>query len=128
MAKSIEITSFTQDSPNSFSATGTVDDKKFFAKTILWGPKGNRQPIFKVFEAGEDGEAHLKMAASSFNRGERISIARRLKQERLRREELSDVASLTVKELRQLCKKHGVSGAHAKGVRKEDLIKLVASA
>lgn len=128
MAKTIEITSFTQDSPDSFSATGTVEGKAFVAKTILWGPKGDRQPIFKVFEASEDGEAHLKMAASSFNRGERISIARRLKEERLRREAVADVADLTVKELRQLCKERGVSGAHAKGIRKDDLIKLAASA
>ena len=128
MAKTIEITSFTQDSPDSFSATGTVEGKAFVAKTILWGPKGDRQPIFKVFEASEVGEAHLKMAASSFNRGERISIARRLKEERLRREAVADVADLTVKELRQLCKERGVSGAHAKGIRKDDLIKLAASA
>ena len=128
MAKTIEITSFTQVSPDSFRATGSVEGKAFVAQTILWGPKGQREPIFKVFEASEDGETHLKMAASSFNRGERISIARRLKEERLRREAVADVADLTVKELRQLCKERGVSGAHAKGVRKDDLVKLAASA
>jgi hypothetical protein len=128
MAKTIKINSFTQDSPDSFRATGTVEGKAFVAKTILWGPKGQREPIFKVFEASEDGETHLKMAASSFSRGERISIARHLKLERIRREEVADVTNLTVKELRQFCKERGVSGAHAKGVRKNDLVKLAASA
>ena len=84
MAKAIEVLSLTRTGKTSFQATGTIDEKPFVAKTILWGPKGEKQPIFKVQEAGEDGEVNLqKMKVSQFNRGERIAIARALKIKRL---------------------------------------------
>ena len=133
MAKSIEVLSFTQTNENSWSAVGTCDGKSFVAATILWGPKGEKEPIFKVQEVNEDGEStHLKMAESLFNRGERIAIARKLKKIRLAgglpSKPSEELAELTLKDLRALAKERGVSGAHAKGIRKDDLIKLAASA
>jgi len=84
MAKTIEVLSLTRTGKESFKATGTIDEKKFTAKTILWGPKGEKTPIFKVQEAGEDGEVGLqKMKTSQFNRGDRIALARVLKNKRV---------------------------------------------
>ena len=48
MAKTIEVLSFTQISETSFTAACTCENKPFVAATILWGPKGEKQPIFKV--------------------------------------------------------------------------------
>ncbi len=132
MAKSIEVLSFTQISETSFTAAGTCDDKPFVAATILWGPKGEKQPIFKVQEVNEDGESeHLKMVESKFNRGERISIARKLKAIRLagglEAQSADELAELTLKELRSLAKNRGVSGTHRKGITKSEVVELLAA-
>jgi hypothetical protein len=124
MAKTIKVTEFAQIGDNSFSARGTCDDKAFVAQTIIW--KG--EPIFKVQEANEEGEVtHLKMFESAFNRGERIAIARRLKKIRLGEASVDEFELKTVKELRAECKARGISGYHAKGVTKDDLIAKLAA-
>ena len=132
MAKTIEVLSFTQTNENSFSAVGTCDGKSFVAATILWGPKGEKEPIFKVQEVNEDGEStHLKMAESLFNRGERIAIARKLKKIRLAgglpSKTAEELAELTLKDLRTLAKERGVSGTHRKGITKAEVVTLLAA-
>jgi hypothetical protein len=132
MAKSIEVLSFTQISETSFTAAGICDDKPFVAATILWGPKGEKLPIFKVQEVNEDGESnHLKMAESKFNRGERIAIARKLKMVRLagglEAKTSEELAGLTLKELRSIAKERGVSGTHRKGITKAEVVELLAA-
>jgi len=85
MAKAIEILTFTkEDEKPTFTATGTCDDAPFAARTILWGPKGKKEPIFKVVE---DGKSAVSLTDSGFTRGERIAIARALKNHRLKLEE-----------------------------------------
>jgi len=126
MAKTIEVLSFTDLGDNKFEATGTCDEVAFLARTILW--KG--EPIFKVQETGEEGEVkHLKMKDSSFDRGSRIAIARKLKQVRLagglEKDELSE---LTVKELRARCVAMGIEGWRDRTVRKADLVAMVKAA
>jgi len=88
MAKSIKLLTFTKTGAQSFSATGTCEDKPFSAKTILYGKKGEKQPIFKVQEDGK----HAGLCDSKFSRGERIAIARFLKLERLKRDLHEDEA------------------------------------
>ena len=84
MAKTIEVLSFTRTGKQSFKATGTINEKKFTAKTILWGPKDKKTPIFKIQESGEDGAVGLqKMKTSKFDRGERIAVARFLQIKRV---------------------------------------------
>jgi hypothetical protein len=85
MAKAIEILTFIKvDEKPTFTATGTCDDAPFAARTILWGPKDNKEPIFKVVE---DGKSAVALDTSSFTRGERIAIARALKNHRLKLDE-----------------------------------------
>ena len=81
MAKAIKLLTFTKTGAQAFSATGTCEDKPFAAKTILYGKKGEKQPIFKVQEDGK----HVGLEGSKFSRGERIAIARFLKLERIKR-------------------------------------------
>jgi len=126
MAKTIEVLSFPDLGDNKFEATGTCDGAAFLARTIIW----QGEPIFKVQEASEDGEVkHLNMKDSSFNRGQRIAIARKLKQVRLDgglpAEDLND---LSVKELRARCVALGIEGWRDRSVRKADLVALVAAA
>ena len=126
MAKTIEVLSFTALDDNKFEATGTCDGVAFLARTIMY----RGEPIFKVQEAGEDGEVkHLNMKDSTFNRGARIAIARKLKAVRLERAEAStpaeDLNDLSVKELRARCKELGLSGYHKRGVRKNHLIGML---
>jgi hypothetical protein len=131
MAISIEVTSFTQTGDDKFEATGTCDGSAFLARTIIY----RNEPIFKVQEAGEDGEvSHQNMKDSTFGRGQRIAIARKLKQVRLEgdeiraaREEFDSLDNLSVKELRVKCKDAGLEGYHAKGVRKADLVAMLAA-
>ena len=120
MAKAIEILTFNQVGENAFEATGTCDGQEFLSRTILWGPKGNKEPIFKVVE---DNTTAKSLANSTFNRGQRIAIARYLKIRRL--QESEDLSELSVKELRAKCKERGVAGYWSKGVRKADLINLL---
>ncbi len=129
MAKTIKVTQFSQTGEDSFTAAGTCDKKRFVAKTISY----RGEPIFKVQETKDGEVSHLRMSDSKFNRGDRIAIARYLKQVRLGKaaveaastapaDELSD---LSVKELRVRCKDAGLSGYHRKGVVKADLVELL---
>lgn len=68
-----------------FEATGTIDGTEFKAQTILWGPKGLKEPLFKVVEGEDVAQA---LSASSFTRGQRIAIARACKMVRLGEAEL----------------------------------------
>ena len=61
-----------------YEAEGTIDGTEFMARTIMYGPKGDKKPIFKVVE----GEQLAKsLSTSEFSRGQRIAIARHLKAE-----------------------------------------------
>ena len=129
MAKTIKVTEFAQTDEQSFTAAGTCDKKSFVAKTIVY----RGEPIFKVQE-DQDGESkHLRMNDSQFNRGERIAIARYLKQVRFGKAAVESAATppadelseLSVKELRGRCKEAGVSGYHRKGVVKADLVQML---
>jgi len=82
MAKLIELLTFFKTGPQAYKASGTCEDKPFHAATILYGKKGEKQPIFKVQEDGK----HVGLGDSKFSRGERIAIARFLKIERVKRE------------------------------------------
>ena len=128
MAKVIEVLSFTDLGDNKFEATGTCDEVAFTARTILW--KG--EPIFKVQEADEDGEVkHLNMKNSSFDRGQRIAIARKLKAVRLEGglpEAEENLSELSVKELRARCVALGLEGWRDRSVRKADLVSMVEAA
>jgi hypothetical protein len=89
MAKhEVRVLSLTQtaegDSP-AFEAAGTIDGTEFKAQTILWGPKGLKEPLFKVVEGEDVAQA---LSASSFTRGQRIAIARACKMVRLGEAEL----------------------------------------
>jgi len=125
MSIEIKVTSFAEVGDNLFTAAGTCDGEAFTARTIVY----RNEPIFKVQEANDEGEFGLRrLDESSFSRGQRIAIARRLKQVRLDgglpAEDLSD---LSVKELRARAKEAGLSGYHAKGVRKADLVAMLAA-
>ena len=129
MAITIEVTSFTSLGDNKFEATGTLGDTKFLARTILY----RGEPIFKVQEAGEDGEVkHLNMKSSKFGRGERIALAARLKAIRTGKVAPPQdcgvpLDGLSVKELRARCKEAGLDGYHKSGVRKADLVAMLAA-
>ena len=129
-AKAIKVFRFTSTGEDSFTAAGSCDDKPFVAKTILW----QGDPIFKVQETDSEGEVkHLRMSDSSFNRGERIAIARQLKKVRLGELELDEkptaaqLATRSLKVLRAQCKDRGLTGYFAKGVTKADLVARLAS-
>jgi hypothetical protein len=129
-AKAIKVFLFTPTGEDSFTASGSCDNKPFVAKTILW----QGAPIFKVQEADSEGEVkYRKMSDSNFNRGERIAIARHLKKVRLGELELdekptaAELAAQSLKELRAQCKDRGLSGYFAKGVTKADLVARLAS-
>jgi hypothetical protein len=127
MAKAISITLLRPTGDDSFEARGECDGKAFLARTIIW--KG--EPIFKVQEAGDDGAlSHLRMDGSSFDRGERIAIARFLKAARVAGAFTAETAltDLSVKELKVRCREAGVTGHSAKGVRKADLVALLEAA
>ena len=117
-----------EDCAPAFSASGTIDGVAFAARTILWGPKGAKEPIFKVVEGEEVAQS---LASSSFSRGQRIAIARACKLVRLGQAELSTndgLDSLTLKELRAKAKELGVTGTHRKGITKAEVVALVAQA
>ena len=80
MAKAIEITDLQLTGEDKkgrpvFTATGTLDERSFTARTITH--KG--EPIFKLQEA----EGHQGLEGSAFNRGDRIAVARACKALRL---------------------------------------------
>lgn len=125
MSIEIKVTSFAKTGDNTFTAAGTCDGQAFTARTIVY----RNEPIFKVQETNDEGEFGLRrLDESSFSRGQRIAIARRLKQVRLEDglpdEDLND---LSVKELRTRAKDAGLSGYHSKGVRKADLVAMLAA-
>ncbi len=135
MAFAINITTFERTGEDSFSATGTLGEKSFVAQTILYGPKDNRAPIFKVVENREGEVSHQRMADSQFSRGERIALARSLKSRRLAYEADEaaagtevELTKLTLKQLRSRARELGVRGTHRKGIRKDEVVALVASA
>ena len=134
MAKfNVEVLSLIQtseeDGAPAFEAVGLIDGVSFKAQTILWGPRGAKEPIFKVVE----GEAVAQsLSASSFTRGQRIAIARACKMVRLGKSELTNRAQgldeLTLKELRAKAKELGVKGTHRKGITKAEVVELLKAA
>jgi len=124
MAKLITITLLRSTGESSFEARGECDGKAFLARTIIY----RGEPIFKVQESGADGAlSHLRMDASSFDRGERIAIARFLKAAREVEAFTAEptLSDLSVKELRTRCREAGITGHSARGVRKSDLVALI---
>jgi len=81
-----------------FTATGTIDGTTFFAQTILWGPKGAKEAIFKVVEGEQVAQA---LATSDFSRGQRIAIARACKLVRLGKTELFNPEAEKVAEVEE---------------------------
>ena len=127
MAKAITITLLRPTGDDSFEARGECDGKAFLARTIIY----RGEPIFKVQESDADGAlSHLRMAGSTFGRGERIAIARFLKVARVAGAFTTEtsIEDLSVKQLRSRCKDAGLSGYHAKGVRKSDLVTMLQEA
>ena len=125
MAKIIKVTQLVRVSDTQFTAAGSCDGRPFVAKTIVY----RGEPIFKVQEDSEGELKHLTMKDSSFNRGDRIAIARRLKQVRLGEAEVEvDFSQLTVKELRAKAQELGVKGWRDGSVRKAQLAALVQQA
>ena len=127
MAKTILVTQMTPTGVNSFTATGSCDNRNFLAKTIIY----RGEPIFKVQEADEEGKVtHLRMDVSTFDRGDRIAIARHLKLVRLGQLEVDgpSLADLTVAQLRLKAKELSVEGYRDGSVRKADLVALVKAA
>ena len=127
MAKTILVTQMTPSGVNSFTATGSCNDRNFLAKTIIY----RGEPIFKVQEADEEGKvSHLRMDVSTFDRGDRIAIARHLKLVRLGQLPVNgpSLAELTVAQLRLKAKELNVEGYRDGSVRKADLVALVKAA
>ena len=117
-----------EDGAPAFEAVGLIDGASFKAQTILWGPKGAKEPIFKVVEGEEVAQS---LAASGFSRGQRIAIARACKLVRLGQADLATddgLDSLTLKELRSKAKELGVAGTHRKGITKAEVRDLVRAA
>ncbi len=127
MAKLITITLLRPTGEDSFEARGECDGKAFLARTIIY----RGEPIFKVQESDADGAlSHLRMASSTFGRGDRIAIARFLKAARVAGAftAKASIEDLSVKQLRSRCKEAGLSGYHVKGVRKSDLVAMLQEA
>ena len=124
MAKLITLSLLRPTGDNSFEARGECDGNPFLARTIVY----RGEPIFKVQETDADGAlSHLRMNASSFDRGDRIAIARFLKAARVAGAFTAVAAldDLSVKELKVRCREAGITGHSAKGVRKSDLVALI---
>ena len=118
-----------EDGAPAFEAAGTIDGASFKAQTILWGPRGAKEPIFKVVEGDSVAQA---LSASSFTRGARIAIARACKMVRLGKAEVveatKELDELTLKELRAKAKELGVKGTHRKGITKAEVVELLKAA
>ena len=131
MARTITINQFKQLPDETFVATGTVGDRPFSAASV----KYRGEPIFKVLERDEEGGlGKLRLDKSSFNRGDRIAIARVLKAKRVALEESAntqlareELETRSVADLRTLCKDRGIGGYYAKGVTKSDLVDKLAA-
>jgi hypothetical protein len=127
MAKAILVTSMTPTGVLSFTAIGSCNGRNFLAKTIVY----RGEPIFKVQEADDEGKVtHLRMDASTFDRGDRIAIARHLKLVRLGQAEVDgpSLAELSVAQLRLKAQELNVEGWRGSSVRKADLVALVEAA
>ena len=118
-----------EDGAPAFEATGAIDGTSFKAQTILWGPKGAKEPIFKVVEGEDVAQA---LAASAFTRGQRIAIARACKLVRTGNASLDEVTreldELTLKELRAKAKELSVKGTHRKGITKAEVVEMLKAA
>ena len=125
MAKIIMVTQLVRVSDTQFTAAGSCDGRPFVARTLVY----RGEPIFKVQETNDKGELALKrLDDSQFSRGQRIAVARRLRQIRLDGGlPAEDFNSLSVKELKTRCRELGVTGHSARGVRKADLVALLAA-
>ena len=103
-----------------------IDGASFKAQTILWGPKGAKEPLFKVVEGEDVAQA---LSASAFTRGQRIAIARACKMVRVGKADLAEATKeldeLTLKELRAKAKELGVKGTHRKGITKAEVLGLL---
>jgi hypothetical protein len=122
------ITTSEEDGAPAFEATGTIDGTEFLARTILFGPKGNKQLLFKVVEGEEVAQS---LSDSQFTRGQRIAIARACKLVRTGKAALAGddgLEGLTLKELREKAKVLSVAGTHRKGITKPEVRELVAAA
>jgi hypothetical protein len=120
-----------EDGAPAFDAAGTIDGVSFAASTILWGPRGAKEPIFKVVEGDEVAQ---ELSSSSFSRGQRIAIARACKLVRLGKAALAEkpaekpLLEMSLLELRSKAKDLGVKGTHRKGITKAEILVLVQSA
>ena len=128
---SVDVRGLTELKGGALRAEGTLTDtaagddaeaRPFVAETVLYGPKGNRQPIFKVVE---NGELACSLSSSGFTRGERIALARSLKNYVVDEAARSDLEGMTLKDLRSLAKAKGVSGTHRKGIKKAEVVELL---
>ena len=131
---SVEVRELTELEGGALRAEGTLTDtadgddaeaKAFVAQTIEYGPRGAKKRIFKV---EEEGGLACSLARSAFTRGERIALARSLKNYVAAEAARSDLNALTLKELRSLAKANGVSGTHRKGITKAEVVELVRQA
>ena len=89
------------------------------------GKKGKKkEPIFKVVE---EGNTAVSLSESRFSRGDRIAIARYLKQVRLCEIEKpeEDLNTLSLRQLREKCKQQGLRGYWSKGIKKGDLVNML---
>ena len=125
MAHKITLSTFSasagEDNNGTFSATGICNERPFTSVTILW--KGD--PIFKIHEADENGDlAHRQLAGSQFSRGERIAVARFLKNHRISgaNEVEENLNDLTVKQLRSRAKAAGLKNLKKAGQTKSVLV------
>tara|TARA_Y100000310_G_scaffold315146_1_gene365383 strand:+ start:593 stop:1003 length:411 start_codon:yes stop_codon:yes gene_type:complete len=127
MAKKVLVTTLTHLGGSKFTASGTCDGRAFVANTIVY----RNEPIFKVQEADDEGKvSHLRMDSSSFDRGDRIAIARKCKLIRLGELKIDppSLEELTVKQLRLKAKELDVKGWTGSDIRKADLVRLVKEA
>ena len=99
--------------------------KAFVAQTIQYGPRGAKKSIFKV---EEEGGLACSLADSAFTRGERIALARSLKNYVADEATRSELSALTLKELRSQAKVNGVRGTHRKGITKVEVVELMLQA
>lgn len=131
---SVDVSELTELEGGALRAVGTLMDtaagedaqpKAFVAQTIEYGPRGAKEKIFKV---EEEGGLACSLSGSAFSRGERIALARSLKNYVANEAARSELNGMTLKELRALAKERGVSGTHRKGITKAEVVELVRQA
>ena len=128
---SVDVRGLTELKGGALRVEGTLADseagedvapKAFVAQTIEYGPRGAKKSIFKVVE---NGELACSLSSSGFTRGERIALARSLKNYVADEAARSDLDGMTLKDLRSLAKAKGVSGTHRKGIKKAEVVELL---